>query len=803
MKRIICLCACLLLLARPGFSATFVVTSTGDSDTAGTLRWAINSANASPGTNTIAFNISTNTLATISLLSPLPTITNPLIVDGYTEPGSRTNTLVDTTLGGSFSMTYNNANILIELIGNYMTNVIDTTQSGFSNDLFVDRGCFTTVSSNCVFRGMWLHGFFYPNGESYTDLACAILMKNVTGCVVEGNIFGLKAPGGSIGDPNNCGVFVYAGSGNRIGGTNACSRNIIDCDGRDVLLYQSTSNLIAGNLLCGIPVTTPSAQPHGIGDISILITAGSSNNVVGGPDFTYRNYVVGAPVSAVEVDGSSANAIVGNWIGLTPPPFGGVGNFIGITLSNAWNNTIGGASAGASADRTLGNVISGNTKEVWITGSLSVSNTVYGNYIGTDPNGTNTFFPDGEGVVIDNGASSNLLGGAFAATGNLICGHSSEGVLIASNGTSFNLVLNNYIGVGAYGTNALPNYIGVALTGGATNNQIGLPGSGEATGIKNIISANTYSGVLIDGTGTSGNLIQGNFIGSDATGLQAPVVYDEFSTSAVNQGRGVVLQNAAAWNTIGGTPSSLGSGPANLIAFNAGDGVLVYDTATHDTITANAIHDNSGLGINLQPVDETDSTVTPNHPGGGISGPNELLNFPIITNVAYRPYNTVIAGAITNGQPNQNFYVDIYYNPTNDPSGYGQGRYFAGRAAVLTDAAGNALFSVSASGYLAANTLSATATSFNGAIAGSTSEFGPDFSAPVIPVVITNVFQSGTSLSLGFQTYLGQAYTIQTNSDLTTTNWGFYLNTTGDGTIQNFLTPDLALPKLFFRVVEP
>jgi len=321
--------------------------------------------------------------------------------------------------------------------------------------------------------------------------------------------------------------------------------------------------------------------------------------------------------------------------------------------------------------------------------------------------------------------------------------------------------------------------------------------------VKNVISANTDAGVIIDGAGTSGNLIQGNFIGSDSTGLQAPVVFGEFSSSPVNQGRGVVLQNAVAWNTIGGTPSRLGSGPANLIAFNGGDGVLVYDTATHNPITANSIHDNSGLGINLQPVDELDSAVTPNHPGGGTTGPNELLNFPIITNVTYLPYNSVIAGAITNGRPNQNFYVYVNYNPTNDPSGNGQGRYFAGRSAVLTDASGNAPFSVSAPGYLAANSLSATATSFNGAIAGSTSEFGPDFSAPVIPVLITNVFQSGTSLSLAFQTHPGQAYSIQTNSDLTTTNWGLYLNTTGDGTIQTFLTPDVALPQLYFRVVEP
>src|SRR5262245_36552765 len=75
-----------LLAAQAGRSATFSVDTTNDSG-AGSLRQAILDANANPGPDTIAFNIPGGTagetpVQTISLLSPLPTITSPVIIDG-------------------------------------------------------------------------------------------------------------------------------------------------------------------------------------------------------------------------------------------------------------------------------------------------------------------------------------------------------------------------------------------------------------------------------------------------------------------------------------------------------------------------------------------------------------------------------------------------------------------------------------------------------------------------------------------------------------------------------------------------
>ena len=67
-------------------AAIFTVTTTADSG-AGSLRWAIEQANAAAGLDTIAFNIAGAGVKTIAPLTILPTITDAVIVDGATQPG--------------------------------------------------------------------------------------------------------------------------------------------------------------------------------------------------------------------------------------------------------------------------------------------------------------------------------------------------------------------------------------------------------------------------------------------------------------------------------------------------------------------------------------------------------------------------------------------------------------------------------------------------------------------------------------------------------------------------------------------
>src|SRR5207249_2241654 len=71
--------------------AVFTVTNTADSG-AGSLRQAILNANAAPGADTIAFNIPGTGIHTIVPTSALPKSTGPVVIDGYTQPGSRPNT---------------------------------------------------------------------------------------------------------------------------------------------------------------------------------------------------------------------------------------------------------------------------------------------------------------------------------------------------------------------------------------------------------------------------------------------------------------------------------------------------------------------------------------------------------------------------------------------------------------------------------------------------------------------------------------------------------------------------------------
>src|SRR6516162_7366269 len=66
--------------------STFTVTNTHDAGR-GSLRQAILDADGDPGPNTIIFRIRGQSVHTIAPASPLPTITNPVTIDGTTQPG--------------------------------------------------------------------------------------------------------------------------------------------------------------------------------------------------------------------------------------------------------------------------------------------------------------------------------------------------------------------------------------------------------------------------------------------------------------------------------------------------------------------------------------------------------------------------------------------------------------------------------------------------------------------------------------------------------------------------------------------
>lgn len=89
------LTAVLSVAALAGAKADIFVVTSADDDGPGTLRQAILSANANPGPDTIAFNLDPSVSLTISLLSPLPDVTDTLAIEGASQPGYQGTPIVE------------------------------------------------------------------------------------------------------------------------------------------------------------------------------------------------------------------------------------------------------------------------------------------------------------------------------------------------------------------------------------------------------------------------------------------------------------------------------------------------------------------------------------------------------------------------------------------------------------------------------------------------------------------------------------------------------------------------------------
>jgi len=304
------------------------------------------------------------------------------------------------------------------------------------------------------------------------------------------------------------------------------------------------------------------------------------------------------------VDGTSTGVIVGYTPQILSPCFditsdnntikgleinGCYGGAVGIR-GGAEGNTVGGSSPGE------GNVMShgGEGDVVEISGSGTDANVVKGNYIHSN---------HGNGVVIGSGARDNTVGGSNPGDRNVISGQtiSGGGVAIAGSGTRGNVVKGNYIGTDPSGTSPLSNgQWGVFITSGAQDNTIG----GSSPGDRNVISGNLQEGVFISGSGTTGNVVRGNYIGTNASG----------TAGLPNGAQGVAIGVGAQDNTIGGT----GAGEGNLIAYNEDDGVWVYSDATATDAAGNTSEFSTPMAVpepTLTPSPTPSPTASPTATG--------------------------------------------------------------------------------------------------------------------------------------------------------------------------------------------
>ena len=232
---------------------------------------------------------------------------------------------------------------------------------------------------------------------------------------------------------------------------------------------------------------------------------------------------------------------------------------------------------------------------------------VQGNLIGTDFSGGADLGNAGGGIRILLG-TDNTIGGTADEQRNIISGNGGHGVqIIASSGVTNNLIQGNFIGPDVTGTTALGNLGDGVLIFDAAGNTIG----GTAPGARNVISGNSGHGVEISAIhSAAGNVIQGNLIGTDVSGV----------TALGNNGDGVSITLFVADTIIGGTPT----GSGNTVAFNGGDGVSTQSlSGTGNSINLNSMFLNTGIGIDL-----ADDGATANDPGDGDAGANNLQNFP-------------------------------------------------------------------------------------------------------------------------------------------------------------------------------
>ena len=327
-------------------------------------------------------------------------------------------------------------------------------------------------------------------------------------------------------------------------------------------------------------------------------------------------------------------------------------------------------------------------------------------------------------------AHENSIGGSAPGERNIISGNGTDeghfGILLIDD-ASDNYIRGNFIGTDVLGTGALPNFIGIHILRGQ-NNFIG----GTESGDGNLISGNFNDGILMygewlqefdeygepvhnpDGSElrtlhpTENNIIQGNYIGPDISGLKP-----------LGNSNGIRYGDYAFRNMIGGTEPGAG----NVIAFNNITGVACgggYVPSTGNSILLNSIHSNNAQGIDLG-IDSNQAGVTPNDEGDTDTGANNLQNFPVFDSIQFDLANKeVFVSGSLESTPNSEFTLEFFASKVTDNTGYGEGQTYLGSATVTTDPSGFASFDETFTAYSSwGDVITATATDAD----GNTSEF--------------------------------------------------------------------------------
>jgi hypothetical protein len=468
--------------------STFTVTNTGDSGP-GSLRQAILDSNAATGeTNTVDFRIPGHGVQTIAPLSSLPTITNPVLIDGESQPGYSGTPLIELSgsqagTGDGLLITAPKVTVRGLDIGGFASGAgIHLTGTGATGDWiygdFLGTDPIGTKPRpndySVQFDGGASDNLVGTNGDGVNDAAEQNLLsgnqiagiwingQGTDGNAVAGNFIGTSVTGDVALDNATEYVSYYSGggvvieggaSGNRIG-TNG--QSVDDVGQRNVIAgtenYEPGIEIFGtgtdGNMVAGNFIGTDRTGTHslGIAGDGIALGKGVSSNWIGvNPDGggavnDEGNVISGTGFDGVYIYAANANVVAGNMIGTEVTGTVALGNaFNGVGLYSAVNNTIGGTTSGA------GNLISGNGLDgVVISGSDG--SVVAGNEIGTDSTGTVSLLNGASGIEIEDGSSNNTIGWTTAAAGNLIANNGGRGVGVADTSVGNQIIANRIFG---------------------------------------------------------------------------------------------------------------------------------------------------------------------------------------------------------------------------------------------------------------------------------------------------------------------------------------------------------------------
>jgi hypothetical protein len=593
---------CFLLLATSKiFAPPIICTVTTAADngnniapTPGSLRECIIITNANVGfTNTINFNfLGTPIIPPIDL----PTITNPVIIDGYLgmPGGAKCN---DNPITAA-----NDAVITIEIQG-----------PGPGVNLPVLNGLVLGAGSDgSTIRGLSINSFASVTSPGGTPYGAGILILSNNN-KIEGNFIGSDTTG-FISLPNATAINVQ-GNDNIIGGSattlpaDFCRRNLLSghylggtedaahingvvrISGDRTIVQQNTVGLNR----TGAAVLMPDAH-QGITTVQAGATTGGST-LIGGPDhLTNGNVISGHHAGNVVVDLiASGNTVQKNYIGLdVSGTFAIPGNGIGVaflrsTLRAPVNSLF------QPVDLVIsGNTISGNTFGVVIGennfGSFPLFNTqVTNNIIGLDPLGATEISNSRDGVWVKYGIGTYI-------GSNIISGNGGNGIRIGKGKCS--LIRSNLIGTDIGGTVDFGNsgngiQLGIVVGSGipASCDVIG----GSKPGDGNLIANNNGNGIEIVSFTREETIIGNTIINNDLNGI----ALDPNSSNNWIGG----FRSAGDLLLMGDTQSqgftNLGPlGISNIIAGNHEDGINAL-LSNNNTIQSNFINTNNINGILL------------------------------------------------------------------------------------------------------------------------------------------------------------------------------------------------------------